>query len=120
MAKPQAWVRSRHLDEGTLVPENPLTIGRSACGAGQPLLFIAGPCVIENDALIDRVSTELADIAAREGWQLVFKSSFDKANRTSKTSFRGPGLERGLEILARVTERTGLPVTTDIHAPEQA
>lgn len=102
------------------MPENPLTIGQNACGAGQPLLFIAGPCVIENDALIDRVSTELADIAAREGWQLVFKSSFDKANRTSKTSFRGPGLERGLETLARVRERTGLPVTTDIHAPEQA
>lgn len=102
------------------MPENPLTIGQSSCGAGRPLLFIVGPCVIESDALIDRVSTELAELASREGWQLVFKSSFDKANRTSKTSFRGPGLERGLEVLARVRERTGLPVTTDIHAPEQA
>jgi 2-dehydro-3-deoxyphosphooctonate aldolase (KDO 8-P synthase) len=102
------------------VPENPLVIGNNRCGAGKPLLFIAGPCVIENEELIERVSGELAELAARDGFQLVFKSSFDKANRTSKSSFRGPGLMRGLEILARVTERTGLPVTTDIHAPEQA
>lgn len=102
------------------MPENPVIIADSRCGAGQPLLFIAGPCVIENEALIERVSGELAELAARERYQLVFKSSFDKANRTSNSSFRGPGLERGLEILARVRERTGLPVTTDIHVPEQA
>lgn len=84
------------------------------------MLFICGPCVIENEELIERVSGELAEMAARERFQLVFKSSFDKANRTSNSSFRGPGLEQGLEILARVRERTGLPVTTDIHAPEQA
>ena len=102
------------------MPDNPLVIGKGKCGAGQPLLFIAGPCVIENEELIERVSGDLAELAAREGYQLVFKSSFDKANRTSKNSFRGPGLERGLELLARVTERTGLPVTTDIHLPEQA
>ncbi|MFO1096425.1 MAG: 3-deoxy-8-phosphooctulonate synthase [Planctomycetaceae bacterium] len=102
------------------MPENPLSFDNCCCGAGRPLLFIAGPCVIENEELIERVSGELAELAARERYQLVFKSSFDKANRTSNSSFRGPGLEHGLEILARVKERTGLPVTTDIHAPEQA
>ena len=102
------------------MPENPLTIDQHRCGTGKPLLFIAGPCVIENEELIERVSGELAELAASEGYQLVFKSSFDKANRTSMSSFRGPGLQRGLEILARARERTGLPVTTDIHLPEQA
>lgn len=102
------------------MPENPLTIDQFRCGTACPLLFIAGPCVIENEELIERVSGELAELAASEGYQLVFKSSFDKANRTSKSSFRGPGLQRGLEILDRVRERTGLPVTTDIHLPEQA
>ncbi|MBL8849311.1 MAG: 3-deoxy-8-phosphooctulonate synthase [Planctomycetaceae bacterium] len=102
------------------MPENPVEFDGLSCGVGKPLLFIAGPCVIENSDLIERVSGELAELAAREGYQLVFKSSFDKANRTSKSSFRGPGLERGMEILQRVRERTGLPVTTDIHAPEQA
>ena len=102
------------------MPENPVTIDELSCGARRPLLFIAGPCVIENEDLIDRVSGELAELAANKQYQLVFKSSFDKANRTSKSSFRGPGLQRGLEILDRVRQRTGLPVTTDIHLPEQA
>ena len=102
------------------MPENPLLFDQYRCGRGEPLLFIAGPCVIEDEELIDRVSSELAELAARENLQLVFKSSFDKANRTSIRSFRGPGLERGLEILARVREKTGLPVTTDIHAVEHA
>ncbi|WP_437186500.1 3-deoxy-8-phosphooctulonate synthase [Planctomicrobium sp. SH668] len=90
------------------------------CGAGQPLVFIAGPCVIESEDLIRETSLRIADMASRRGWQIVFKASFDKANRTSFNSFRGPGLERGLEILDRVRETTGLPVTTDIHSPEQA
>ncbi|WP_437205610.1 3-deoxy-8-phosphooctulonate synthase [Planctomicrobium sp. SH664] len=102
------------------MPSNPLQVGRYRCGLAQPLMFIAGPCVIENEELIRETSLRLADMAARNGWQIVFKSSFDKANRTSFNSFRGPGLERGLEILARVREETGLPVTTDIHSPEQA
>ena len=102
------------------MPENPLVFDNHRCGRKQPLLFVAGPCVIENEELITEVSGELAELAARQQLQLVFKSSFDKANRTSIKSFRGPGLERGLEILARVRERTGLPVTTDIHAVEQA
>lgn len=103
-----------------LTPANPVQIGPHRCGRGLPLLFIAGPCVIESEQLILDVSQRLADMAAELGISLVFKSSFDKANRTSIHSFRGPGLMRGLEILAKVTERTGLPVTTDIHEPQQA
>jgi 2-dehydro-3-deoxyphosphooctonate aldolase (KDO 8-P synthase) len=102
------------------VPECPVQIDNDRCGPGEPLLFIAGPCVIESEELVLRVAGELAELAARRGWPLVFKSSFDKANRTSIQSFRGPGLERGLEILAKVRDRTGLPVTTDIHWPPQA
>jgi len=97
-----------------------LKVDQYTCGTGQPLLFIAGPCVIESEELIRETSLRIADLAHRRNWQIVFKSSFDKANRTSFNSFRGPGLERGLEILARVQEETGLPVTTDIHTPEQA
>jgi 2-dehydro-3-deoxyphosphooctonate aldolase (KDO 8-P synthase) len=95
-------------------------VGPYRCGAAEPLLFIVGPCVIENEELITRVSGELAELKEKRKLQLVFKSSYDKANRTSINSFRGPGLEKGLEILARVAERTGLPVTSDIHGPEQA
>jgi 2-dehydro-3-deoxyphosphooctonate aldolase (KDO 8-P synthase) len=102
------------------MPNNPITVGPHRCGTGQPLLVIAGPCVIESEELVTRVAGELAELAARENLQLVFKSSFDKANRTSIKSFRGPGLEEGLAILARVRERIGLPVTTDIHLPEHA
>lgn len=95
-------------------------VGPYRCGPLEPLLFIIGPCVIENEELITRVSGELAELKQKRNIQLVFKASYDKANRTSIDSFRGPGLEKGLEILARVTERTGLPVTSDIHGPEQA
>jgi 2-dehydro-3-deoxyphosphooctonate aldolase (KDO 8-P synthase) len=102
------------------MPNNPIQIADSTCGTGHPLLFIAGPCVIENESLVLDVAKQLAEWADLNDWQLVFKSSFDKANRTSFHSFRGPGLERGLEILAKVREQTGLPVTTDIHEPPQA
>ncbi len=89
------------------------------CGNKAPLLVIAGPCVIESESLILEVSHRLAEIAAEAGVSLVFKSSFDKANRTSLKSFRGPGLEQGLEILAKVRETTGLAITTDVHEPHQ-
>lgn len=102
------------------MPQNPLSVGSYRCGRNQPLLFIAGPCVIESPQLIRDTARTLADLASRHSWQLVFKSSFDKANRTSIQSFRGPGLSAGLEILARAAEETGLPVTTDIHTAEQA
>ena len=102
------------------MPENPATIGSLRCGSGQPLLVIAGPCVIESEELTLSIAARLKQIAADLAVPLVFKASFDKANRTSVTSYRGPGLERGLAILRRVKESTGLPVTTDIHEPQQA
>lgn len=102
------------------MPANPVKIANYECGAKRPLLVIAGPCVIENERMIRETALRLADLASSEDIQLVFKSSFDKANRTSIDSFRGPGLEKGLEILATVRDETGLPVTTDLHAPEQA
>ncbi len=84
------------------------------------MLIIAGPCVIETEELTLAIASRLKQIAADLGLPLVFKASFDKANRTSTDAFRGPGLERGLAILRRVKESTGLPVTTDIHEPRQA
>lgn len=94
--------------------------GRIRVGAGHPLLFIAGPCVLESEGLALAVGRFLAELAARRGFSAVFKGSFDKANRSSASSFRGPGLEEGLRILGRVKAETGLPVTTDIHEPAQA
>jgi 2-dehydro-3-deoxyphosphooctonate aldolase (KDO 8-P synthase) len=102
------------------VPVNPVAVGRARCGTRCPLLLIAGPCVIENEPLVLDVARRLADTAARLEVPLVFKSSFDKANRTSIHSFRGTGLEEGMAILERVREATGLPLTTDIHEPGQA
>lgn len=102
------------------MPDNPVSVDRYVCGEGHPLLFIAGPCVIESEDLVNQVADRLAEIAAECGANLVFKASFDKANRTSVSSFRGPGLQEGLAILDRVRERTGLPVTTDIHEPSHA
>ena len=75
---------------------------------------------MESEDLVRRVAEQLAELASRENLALVFKSSFDKANRTSVDSYRGPGLEQGLDILGRIRQTTGLPVTTDIHNPEQA
>jgi 2-dehydro-3-deoxyphosphooctonate aldolase (KDO 8-P synthase) len=102
------------------VPNNPARVGPYRCGRGQPLLLIAGPCVIENLDLTLSIAHRLHEIASRLPIQLVFKASFDKANRTSASAFRGQGLERGLDVLSRVKSDTGLPVTTDIHESEQA
>ncbi|WP_147821370.1 3-deoxy-8-phosphooctulonate synthase [Salidesulfovibrio onnuriiensis] len=82
--------------------------------------IIAGPCVIEQRELTLGIARELKAISERLGLPIVFKSSFDKANRTSGASFRGPGMQEGLEILSEVRKETGLPVVTDIHWPEQA
>ena len=95
-------------------------IGDYECGNGRPLLWIAGPCVIETHDSTLAIADELRKIADRLHLNLIFKASFDKANRTSSKSFRGPGLERGLETLAAVKQRTGLPVTTDVHETHQA
>ena len=101
-------------------PRLPALIGQHRCGPGMPLLLIAGPCVIESESLCLRIAETLAEIARQLPVQVVFKASYDKANRTSGGSFRGPGLDEGLEILGRVRQATGLPVTTDVHLPEQA
>jgi 2-dehydro-3-deoxyphosphooctonate aldolase (KDO 8-P synthase) len=102
------------------VPRNPARIGPYQCGAGQPLLWIAGPCVLEDFGAALHIAEELKRIASALNIQLVFKASFDKANRTSVNSFRGPGLEAGLQILADIRTKTGLPITTDIHESSQA
>lgn len=99
---------------------NPVTITpRLACGAGRPLVWILGPCVIEPGDMTFRIADALAALADRLRLPLVFKASFDKANRSSGTSFRGPGLDAGLKTLAEVRRRTGLPVTTDLHERQQ-
>jgi 2-dehydro-3-deoxyphosphooctonate aldolase (KDO 8-P synthase) len=98
----------------------PVTIGNAICGPGQPLLWILGPCVIESHDLTLRIADTLRELADRLGLPLVFKASFDKANRTSGKSFRGPGLREGLKTLEAVKRRTGLPVTTDVHETTQA
>ncbi len=97
-----------------------IRIGSLTIGGGKPLVLIAGPCVIESKALTIEIAKELKSITAGLGIPLIFKASFDKANRTSVASFRGPGLKEGLEILGKVKAVTGLPVLTDIHQPEQA
>ena len=84
-------------------------------GCRQPLFLIAGPCVIESEALVRTVAERLAGLRDRLGLACVFKASFDKANRTSGDSFRGPGLEAGLRVLERVRADFGLPVLTDVH-----
>ncbi|HWH67787.1 MAG TPA: 3-deoxy-8-phosphooctulonate synthase, partial [Candidatus Sulfotelmatobacter sp.] len=89
-------------------------------GPGQPLLLIGGPCVLESEALAREVAGELKAIAARLGMGFVFKASYDKANRTSLSSFRGPGMEEGLRILGRIREEFGVPVISDIHEPGHA
>jgi 2-dehydro-3-deoxyphosphooctonate aldolase (KDO 8-P synthase) len=81
--------------------------------------LIAGPCVVESDELNFRVADHLATLAERVPGGVIFKASFDKANRSNRAAHRGPGLDDGLKALERVRERTGLPVLTDVHAPEQ-
>ncbi len=88
-------------------------------GEGQPLLLIAGPCLIESVELCREIGTFMKEVCAARGVNYVFKASFDKANRTSIFSARGPGFETGLEILAAMRDELGVPVTTDIHEPHQ-
>jgi 2-dehydro-3-deoxyphosphooctonate aldolase (KDO 8-P synthase) len=99
---------------------NPVRFAGLSVGGGGALLVIAGPCIIESEAHAIETALELKDIAARAGVQYVFKVSFDKANRTSARSYRGPGLTEGVRILGRVREAAGVPILTDIHEPAQA
>lgn len=89
-------------------------------GTGQPLAFVLGPCVIESAAHALDLAAAIKETTERVGVPCVFKASYDKANRTSITSFRGPGLHEGLRVLAEVKARTGLPILTDIHEPAHA
>jgi 2-dehydro-3-deoxyphosphooctonate aldolase (KDO 8-P synthase) len=99
---------------------DPVPVGPWECGPGRPLMWILGPCVIESHDLTLHVAENLRALADALKLPLVFKASFDKANRTSGKSFRGPGLKEGLRTLAAVKERFGLPVTTDVHEAQQA
>lgn len=98
----------------------PVTFAGLTIGGNAPLLLIAGPCVIESESHAIDTALAVRDIAQRAGVQYVFKASFDKANRTSLSSFRGPGLAEGVRILKLVKERAKVPVLTDIHEPAQA
>jgi 2-dehydro-3-deoxyphosphooctonate aldolase (KDO 8-P synthase) len=97
-----------------------IQIGTLRIGGGSPLFMIAGPCVIENEAHARMMAERLAEIAATASVPLIFKASFDKANRTSLSSYRGPGLKDGLAILGRIKRDLGVVVLTDIHEPAQA
>src|SRR5262249_41964442 len=97
----------------------PVKVGPYECGGGRPLLCILGPCVIESHDLTLQIADTLAVLKERLKLAVVFKASFDKANRSSGKSFRGPGLQEGLKKLDAVKQKTGLPVTTDVHETHQ-
>jgi 2-dehydro-3-deoxyphosphooctonate aldolase (KDO 8-P synthase) len=95
-------------------------IGPVRMGGGLPLVLVAGPCVIESEAHATGLAAAIRDIAARRGVPFIFKASYDKANRTSFASYRGPGLTEGLRILGRIKADVGVPILTDIHEPADA
>ena len=97
-----------------------IRIGPLSIGGNSPLVFIAGPCVIESSVHAVDMALKIAEIASRTNAPIIFKASYDKANRTSIDSFRGPGLESGLQTLAEIKSQTGLPLLTDIHEPSHA
>ena len=98
----------------------PVSVGTLTIGGGSPLAFIVGPCVIESAAHAMETAMAIREIAARTRLGVIFKASYDKANRTSRHSFRGPGLDEGLRVLADIKVKTGLPILTDIHEPAHA
>jgi len=95
-------------------------IGSIKAGQGQPPFLIAGPCVIESEQLVMETAARIAEITKSLGIPFIFKSSFDKANRTSIKSFRGPGIEKGMAVLKKVRDQIGCPILTDVHTEEQA
>lgn len=103
----------------SVAPVAPVAVGPHRCGDGS-LMLIAGPCVLQSESLTLQIANSLLATSQKHGVQLVFKASFDKANRTSLAAVRGPGIEEGLAMLAKVKAETGLPTTTDIHLPDQA
>lgn len=94
-------------------------IADAKLGGGNPLFIIAGPCVIENEEIVFHTAERLKDICSRIGLPLLFKSSYDKANRTALSAFRGPGLAKGLEILSEVRSKFDIPIISDIHSVEE-
>ena len=96
-------------------PSRSFEVGKILIGGTAPLFLIAGPCVIESETHATTLAERIRDIAASLGVPLIFKASYDKANRSSISSYRGPGLEEGLRILASIKKRTGLPLLTDVH-----
>ena len=98
----------------------PIQLGDISIGGGSPFVLIAGPCVIESEQHCSDLAGRLTDIARRMRVPFIFKASYDKANRTSIRSFRGPGLDEGLRILASVKSQFGVPILTDIHQPAHA
>ena len=102
------------------MPNPTIQFADFCCGPGQPLTVISGPCVIDDRDLVMRIAETLKEISQRKQFNLIFKGSFDKANRTSLSSYRGVGLDEGLKILDEVGKSFSLPVTTDIHVPDQA
>lgn len=107
-------------------PQNPVEISGPTgsshlqIGAGKPLAIIAGPCVIDREEVLIEIAEKIVPVCEQLNLPLIFKASFDKANRTRIDSYRGVGLAQGMEILGRIRDKFGVPVTTDIHLPEQA
>ncbi len=97
-----------------------ITIGPYTIGGSHPHVLIAGPCVIEYEDLVLDTASRISEIAEQVGMPFIFKSSYDKANRTSINSFRGPGIKKGLEILRKVKEKVQVPILTDVHSVEEA
>ena len=98
-------------------PSRDISVGPLRVGGNQPLFLIAGPCVIEGEAHCMLIAERLARISTEQKIPLIFKASYDKANRSSLSSYRGPGLAEGLRILRKIKERFGLPILTDVHEP---
>jgi 2-dehydro-3-deoxyphosphooctonate aldolase (KDO 8-P synthase) len=98
---------------------HPVSVGSITIGAGHPLVLIGGPCATESEPFMLDVAARLRDITAKAGVPFIFKSSYDKANRTSIRSYRGPGLHEGLDILRKIKDTVGVPVLSDVHAVEE-
>jgi len=103
-----------------IVPMNLIEVSNFKIGLKQPLLIIAGPCVIEDEEQTLEIARELKRRISKHRFSFIFKASYDKANRSSLNSFRGPGLVRGLKILERVQSECNVPILTDVHSPEEA
>jgi 2-dehydro-3-deoxyphosphooctonate aldolase (KDO 8-P synthase) len=118
--KPHNLLLSRGENISAMQPSRGFELGAPAArtvrvGGDAPLFLIAGPCVIESEAHAMEMAERIASIAQDEGVSLIFKASYDKANRSSLASYRGPGLREGLRILAKIKKRAGLPILTDVH-----